>query len=123
MKNLIDDICAKQHEFDNHINAIYSQHFLYETYDESLLTMYQWMNDTDELVPEAELIEELRPGEEEKTLWRTRGEACLASARENGVNCFLFPGDLDAEYVEWLQVQLQVAPVEVQGYYMFCPAK
>ncbi len=97
--------------------------YVYEAYDESLLAMYQWMSETDALVPEAELIEKLRPGEEEKTLWRTRGEACLASARENGVNCFLFPGDLDAEYVEWLQVQLQVAPVEVQGYYMFCPAK
>lgn len=33
-KNLIDDICAKQHEFDNHINAIYSQHFTCKTYDE-----------------------------------------------------------------------------------------
>lgn len=33
-RNLIDDICAKQHEFDNHINTIYSQHYLYKTYDE-----------------------------------------------------------------------------------------
>ncbi len=33
-QNLITDICAKQHEFDNHINAIYSQHFLYKTYEE-----------------------------------------------------------------------------------------
>lgn len=33
-QNLIDDIRAKQHEFDNHINTIYSQHFLYKTYDE-----------------------------------------------------------------------------------------
>ncbi len=32
--NLIDDIRAKQHEFDNHIGAVYSQHFLYHTYDE-----------------------------------------------------------------------------------------
>lgn len=33
-KNLIDDICARQHEFDNHINTIYSQHFLCKTYEE-----------------------------------------------------------------------------------------
>lgn len=32
--NLIEDICAKQHEFDNHINTIYSQHFLYDSYEE-----------------------------------------------------------------------------------------
>lgn len=32
--NLIDDIRARQHEFDNHINTIYSQHYLYSTYDE-----------------------------------------------------------------------------------------
>ena len=32
-RELIDDICAKQHEFDNHINTIYSQHHLYKTYD------------------------------------------------------------------------------------------
>lgn len=33
-RNLIDEICARQHEFDNHINTIYSQHFLYKTYEE-----------------------------------------------------------------------------------------
>lgn len=33
-QTLIDDICARQHEFDNHINTIYSQHFLHKTYDE-----------------------------------------------------------------------------------------
>lgn len=33
-RNLIDDIRAKQHEFDNHINVIYSQHYLYRTYEE-----------------------------------------------------------------------------------------
>ena len=32
-QNLIDDIRARQHEFDNHINTIYSQHYLYNTYD------------------------------------------------------------------------------------------
>lgn len=33
-RELIDEICARQHEFDNHISAIYSQHRLYKTYDE-----------------------------------------------------------------------------------------
>lgn len=33
-QGLIDDIRLRQHEFDNHINAIYSQHFTYHTYDE-----------------------------------------------------------------------------------------
>lgn len=33
-QNLIEEIRAKQHEFDNHINAIYSQHYLYHTYEE-----------------------------------------------------------------------------------------
>ena len=33
-RNLIEDICARQHEFDNHINTIYSQHFLHHTYEE-----------------------------------------------------------------------------------------
>lgn len=33
-QNLIEDISARQHEFDNHINTIYSQHFLYTTYEE-----------------------------------------------------------------------------------------
>lgn len=32
-QNLIEDICARQHEFDNHINTIYSQHFLHKTYE------------------------------------------------------------------------------------------
>lgn len=44
-KNLIDDICAKQHEFDNHINAIYSQHFLYETYDELVAAQKEYCKD------------------------------------------------------------------------------
>lgn len=33
-QSLIDDIRARQHEFDNHINVIYSQHYLYRTYEE-----------------------------------------------------------------------------------------
>lgn len=31
---LIENIRLRQHEFDNHINTIYSQHFIYDTYDE-----------------------------------------------------------------------------------------
>lgn len=31
---LINDICAKQHEFDNHINMINNQHHVYHTYEE-----------------------------------------------------------------------------------------
>ena len=33
-EGLIDDIRARQHEFDNHINTVYSQHYLYKTYEE-----------------------------------------------------------------------------------------
>lgn len=33
-RELIDEICARQHEFDNHINTIYSQHRLYKNYEE-----------------------------------------------------------------------------------------
>lgn len=32
--SLIDNIRLRQHEFDNHINAIYSQHYIYSTYNE-----------------------------------------------------------------------------------------
>lgn len=32
--NLIDNIRSRQHEFDNHINTIYSQHYIYHTYEE-----------------------------------------------------------------------------------------
>ena len=31
---LINNIRLRQHEFDNHINAIYSQHYIYKTYEE-----------------------------------------------------------------------------------------
>ncbi len=33
-QGLIENIRLRQHEFDNHINTIYSQHFIYETYEE-----------------------------------------------------------------------------------------
>ncbi|MEY8322943.1 GHKL domain-containing protein [Lachnospiraceae bacterium 54-11] len=32
--NLIANIRSRQHEFDNHINTIYSQHYIYKTYEE-----------------------------------------------------------------------------------------
>ncbi len=32
-QSLIDTIRLKQHEFDNHITTIYSQHYMYETYE------------------------------------------------------------------------------------------
>ena len=33
-QSIIDNIRMRQHEFDNHINTIYSQHYIYDTYDE-----------------------------------------------------------------------------------------
>ena len=36
-KNLIDEIRVRQHDFDNHLNAIYNQHTIYKTYDELVL--------------------------------------------------------------------------------------
>lgn len=33
-QGLIENIRLRQHEFDNHINTLYSQHFIYKTYDE-----------------------------------------------------------------------------------------
>lgn len=34
LQGLIENIRLRQHEFDNHINTLYSQHFLCSTYDE-----------------------------------------------------------------------------------------
>lgn len=34
LDNLIDNIRLRQHEFDNHINTIYSQHYIYDTYEQ-----------------------------------------------------------------------------------------
>lgn len=44
-KELIDEISAKQHEFDNHINAIYSQHRMYKTYDELVDAQKKYCNE------------------------------------------------------------------------------
>lgn len=33
-QGLIENIRLRQHEYDNHISTIYSQHYIYETYDE-----------------------------------------------------------------------------------------
>lgn len=43
-RGLIDDIRAKQHEFDNHINTIYSQHYLYSTYEELVEVQKKYCN-------------------------------------------------------------------------------
>jgi len=41
-EGLIENIRLKQHEFDNHINTIYSQHFLYKSYDELVNVQKQY---------------------------------------------------------------------------------
>ena len=43
-QSLIEEIRARQHEFDNHINAIHSQHFLYQTYDELVKAQEKYCN-------------------------------------------------------------------------------
>lgn len=44
-RKLIEDICARQHEFDNHINTIYSQHHLYNTYEGLVNAQKQYCKD------------------------------------------------------------------------------
>lgn len=44
-QKLIDDISAKQHEFNNHINTIYSQHFLCDTYEELVDVQRKYCSD------------------------------------------------------------------------------
>mgnify|MGYP003461971057 CR=1 FL=1 len=44
-QGLIDDIRARQHEFDNHINTIYSQHYLHNTYDELVAVQKKYCQD------------------------------------------------------------------------------
>ena len=44
-QSLIEDIRARQHEFDNHINAIHSQHLLYLTYDELVKAQEKYCNE------------------------------------------------------------------------------
>lgn len=44
-RELIDDICARQHEFDNHISTIYSQHKIYKTYDELVKAQQKYCNE------------------------------------------------------------------------------
>lgn len=41
-KGLIDDIRLRQHEFDNHINTIYCQHYTCKTYDELVNTQREY---------------------------------------------------------------------------------
>jgi len=58
-KSLIDDISARQHEFDNHINAIYSQHMIYHTYEELTQGQKQYC---DQLIQENSLNKLLSNG-------------------------------------------------------------
>lgn len=58
-KELIDEISAKQHEFDNHINVIYSQHRMYKTYDELVQAQEKYC---DEIVDENHLNKILSNG-------------------------------------------------------------
>lgn len=44
-QSLIEEIRARQHEFDNHINAIHSQHILYHTYDELVEAQEKYCNE------------------------------------------------------------------------------
>lgn len=44
-QSLIDEIRARQHEFDNHINVIYSDHFLYRTYEELVQAQRDYCRD------------------------------------------------------------------------------
>lgn len=44
-RELIDEIRARQHEFDNHINAIYSQHQIYKTYDTLVAAQRKYCNE------------------------------------------------------------------------------
>lgn len=41
-KALIDSIRMKQHEFENHINSIYSQHLIYHTYEDLIATQKKY---------------------------------------------------------------------------------
>ena len=43
--NLIENIRLRQHEFDNHINAIYSQHYMYGTYEELVEAQENYCSD------------------------------------------------------------------------------
>ena len=43
-KNLIESIRIRQHEFDNHINTIFSQHYLYNTYEELIEAQRNYSN-------------------------------------------------------------------------------
>lgn len=44
-QSLIEEIRARQHEFDNHINAIHGQHLLYHTYDELVEAQEKYCNE------------------------------------------------------------------------------
>ena len=58
-RELIDEICARQHEFDNHINTIYSQHRLYKSYEELVIAQRKYCG---EIVEENHLNKILSKG-------------------------------------------------------------
>ncbi|MDY2698821.1 MAG: GHKL domain-containing protein [Lachnospiraceae bacterium] len=43
-QGLIENIRLRQHEFDNHINTIYSQHYIYDTYEELVKAQEDYCN-------------------------------------------------------------------------------
>lgn len=47
-QSLIEDIRARQHEFDNHINTIHSQHHLYHTYEALVEAQEKYCSDIEE---------------------------------------------------------------------------
>lgn len=44
-QGLIENIRMRQHEFDNHINTIYSQHYIYHTYEELVKAQNDYCRD------------------------------------------------------------------------------
>lgn len=44
-RSLIDEIRARQHEFDNHINVIYGDHYLYHTHEELVQAQKDYCRD------------------------------------------------------------------------------
>lgn len=44
-ENMIDDICAKQHDFDNHINTILCQHYLCDDYETLVKRQREYITD------------------------------------------------------------------------------
>ncbi len=93
--------------------------YSYDVTEDSVAEMYQWMCDTQELLPREYLPEALFPKQEEIEQWRQRGCVCMESARNRGVNRILLPGYLEEEYILWAEETLGVKAVALDGYYLF----